>query len=107
MSTGKHDSPQNTFGIDNEEAAQGNALVLEENTVVPRNPHCLVSEQGEREVRAQAPLATILLGPGEVGELRVAGDTQYNSVQFAELWSSISECYELGGALRNNRAKKK
>jgi len=102
-----HDSPQNALGIYDEEATQGDAVFLEENTVIPRNLHCLISEQGEREVGTQAALATILLGPGEVGELRIAGDAQDDSVEFAELWGSIGECYELGGALRSNDAVKK
>ena len=98
------DSPQNPLGINDEEATQGDAVFLNENTIISCNLHCLISEQGEREVRTQATLATILLGPGEVGELRVAGDTQDHSVEFTELWSSISKCYELGRALRSKKA---
>ena len=100
------DSPQNALGVNDEEATQGDAVFLEEHTVIPRNLHRLISEQWEREVWTQAALAAILLGPGEVGELRVARDTQYDSVEFAELWGSISECYELGGALRSKGASK-
>jgi hypothetical protein len=105
--TGVHDSPQNALGVNNEETTQGDAVFLEEDTVILRNLHCLISEQGEREVGTQATLATILLGPGEVGELRVAGDAQDDSVEFAELWGSISECYELGRALRSKGANQK
>ena len=95
------DSPQNALRINDEEATQSDAVFLEENTVISCNLHCLISEQGKREVWTQAALAEILLGPGEVGELRVAGDAQDHSVEFTELWSSISKCYELGRALRS------
>jgi hypothetical protein len=97
------DSPQHALGINDEEATQGDAVFLNQNTIIPRNLHRLISKQWEREVWAQAALATILLGPGEVGELRVAGDTQDDSVEFAELWGSIRKCYELGGALAEQR----
>ena len=100
------DSPQNALWINDEEATQGDAVFLEENAIISCNLHCLVSKQGEREVRTQAALVTILLGPGEVRELGVAGDAQNHSVEFTELWSSISKCYELGGALRNDNATK-
>lgn len=42
--SGDDDSPQNALGVNDEEATQGDAVFLEENTVVPRNLHCLVSE---------------------------------------------------------------
>lgn len=100
------DSPQNALRINDEEATQGDAVFLEENAIISCNLHCLVGKQGEREVRTQAALVTILLGPGEVRELGVAGDAQDHSVEFTELWSSISKCYELGGALRNDNATK-
>ena len=100
------DSPQNALGINDEEATQGDAVFLDENTIISCNLHCLVSKQGECEVRTQSTLLTILLGPGEVGELGVAGNAQDHSVEFTELWGSISKCYELGGALRSANATK-
>jgi hypothetical protein len=105
--TGVHDSPQNALGVNNEEATQGDAVFLEEDTVIPRNLHCLVSEQGEREVGAQATLADDLAGSRRGGRTLSRRRRPRHSVEFAELWGSISECYELGGALRSKDATQK
>ena len=63
--------PEGTLGVNDKEATESDALVLDEDAVVARNGHVPVSDQGELEVRPEAALLARLGGPGEVGEVRV------------------------------------
>lgn len=67
--------PQDTLGVNDEETTKGNALLLEEDTVVAGDLHVPVGDEGEGEVRAEATLLAGLGGPGEVRVLRVGGNS--------------------------------
>lgn len=69
------DLAQGTLGIDDEQTAQGNALVFKEDAVVTGDGHVAVSNQGKLKVRAKTALLAALGSPGEMGELGVGGDT--------------------------------
>lgn len=45
------DLAENTLGIDNEEATKSDALILNEDVVIPGNLVCRVCKQGKLEIR--------------------------------------------------------
>ena len=67
-------APQHALGIDEEEPAERDALVLDEDAVVARDAHAAVRDERELEVGAEPACLAVLRGPGEVGVLRVGGD---------------------------------
>ena len=67
----KTNGPEDTLGVDEEEAAKRDALLLDEHVVVSRDGHGLVGDQGQLQVRAKAALLAGLGRPREVGEVRV------------------------------------
>lgn len=69
------DLAEDALGVNDEEAAEGDALVLEEDTVVARDLHVPVGDQRELQVGAETALVAGLARPGEVGVGRVGGDT--------------------------------
>lgn len=68
-------APQDSLGVDDEEPTEGDALLLEEDTVVAGNLHISVGDEGKGEVRAKATLLAGLGGPGKVRVLRVGGNS--------------------------------
>ena len=69
------DLPENTLGIDDEETPESDAVLLNENTVVARDLHALVGEEGELEVGTETTLLAGLGRPGKVSVVRVGGST--------------------------------
>src|SRR5437867_643504 len=63
--------PQNSFGIDNEEAAQGDATIFNQHTVVARN---VLSRVGGQRIYQSFHTALIArcLDPGPMGKDRVS-----------------------------------
>lgn len=61
------DLTKGSLGVDEEETTEGNALVLEENTVVLGNLVVLVREEGKLEIRAEASLLAGEVSPSEMG----------------------------------------
>ncbi len=68
------DGPESTLGVDDEEATERNAVLLDEDIVVAGDGHGLVGDEGQLEVRAKATLLAGLGRPRKVGEVRVRGD---------------------------------
>lgn len=92
------DLAQGALGVDDEEAAQGDALLLNEAAVVAGNLEVLVGNQGQLEVLAQTTLLAGALAPRQVGEVAVGGDTQHGGVELLELGQGVVVGENLGGA---------
>lgn len=60
------DLSEDALGIDDEETAEGDALVLEEDSIVTRDLVRLVGEQGQVEIGSEAALLAREVRPGEV-----------------------------------------
>ena len=69
------DLPEDTLGIDDEEATESDTVLLNQDTVVTRNLHALVGEEGELEVGTETALLAGLGRPGKVSVVRVGGGT--------------------------------
>jgi len=67
-------APQGPLGIDNEEATEGNASILEEDAIVAGDLHVAVCDERDLEVRSKATLLAALGCPCEVRVLGVGGD---------------------------------
>ena len=65
--------PQHPIGVDEELSPKGDALVLDEHTVVAGDAHVPICDQGQFEVRSEAALLSRLVGPREVSVLRIGG----------------------------------
>lgn len=67
--------PEGTLGVDDEETAESNALLLNQDVVVTGDLLVLVRDQGELEVGAKTTLLAGLGRPGKVREVGVGGNT--------------------------------
>lgn len=92
------DLTQGALGVDDEEAAQRDALLLDQHAVVARDLEVLVGHQGQLQVIAQTALLAGALTPGQVCEVAVGGDAQDGGVELLELGEGIVEGEDLGGA---------
>lgn len=92
------DLAQGALGVDDEEATQGDALVLDQHAVVARDLEVLVGNQRQLQVLAQATLLAGALTPGQVCEVAVGGDTQDGGVELLELGEGVVVGEDLGGA---------
>lgn len=92
------DLAEHALGVDDEQAAQGDALVLDQHAVVAGDLEVLVGDQRQLEVLAQAALLAGPLTPRQVGEVAVGGDAQDGGVELLELGEGVVEGQDLGGA---------
>lgn len=92
------DLAQGALGVDDEEAAQGDAFLLNEDAVVAGNLEVLVGNQGQLEVLAQTALLAGALAPRQMGEVAVGGDAQHGGVELLELGQGVVVGENLGGA---------
>lgn len=92
------DLSEDALGVDDEQAAQGNALFLDEDAVAARNLLRSVGDKGKLQVRTQAALLSGLLNPGEVGEVRVGGNAEHGGVDGAEALEGVVVLDDLGRA---------
>ena len=67
--------PEDTLGIDVEEATESDTVLLDQDTVVARDLHALVGEEGELEVGTETALLAGLGRPSKVSVVRVGGGT--------------------------------
>ena len=89
--------PQNTSRVHDEKAAEGDTRLLDENSVVPGD--CLVKVGDQRVLEAaQTSLLAGLLDPGQVGEVRVGGDSDHLAVDVFELLDPLGESDDFSGA---------
>jgi hypothetical protein len=89
---------EGTLGVDEEGAAEVNALLLEENAVSLGDGVAAVGKETELEVGAEATLLAGGVGPGKVGVLRVGREGDDLGVDGGELLKSGVEGEDLGGA---------
>ena len=68
------DLTKDTAGVDQEKSTEGDASILEQNTVVTSDLHRLVGYELELEIRAESAILALSISPGEMRELRVARD---------------------------------
>lgn len=71
----KKDGPQGTLGVDDEQAAERDALLLDEHIVVAGDGHGLVRDKWQLQVGPEATLLARLGRPGEMGEVGVGRHT--------------------------------
>jgi len=83
--------------IDDEQAAEGDASLLIEHSIVAGHLHRLVSQQWNVHA-AQTTLLPWRVDPGQVGELAVRGATDHLAIDLAELGGALRERNDLGGA---------
>ena len=91
------DLPQRALGVDDEEAAEGDAVVLLEDPVGPADGHVLVGQEWDLHL-AEAAMFAVLLTPGEVGEVRVRAAGHHGAVEGLELRHPVREGDDLRGA---------
>ena len=72
---GKMYGPECALGVDDKEAAKGDALLLNENAVVARDGHGLVRDERQLEVWTKSALLARLSRPSKVGVMRVRRHT--------------------------------
>ena len=83
-------------GVDDEEAAEGDALVLLEHPVGAADGHVLVGQ--ERDLHgAEAALLAAPLAPRQVGEVAVRGARDHRAVDRLELRGTVIEGDDLRG----------
>lgn len=92
------DLAEHTLGVDQEKTTEGNTFVRQENTVVRGDLVALVLEQGKLEVRAETARLSGKVGPGKVGEFRVARHGNDLGVDVLELLEGLVEGKDLGRA---------
>lgn len=92
------DLAESALGVDDEEATQGDTLLLNQDTVVTGNLGVLVGDQGQLEVLAEATLLAGAFAPSQVGEVAVGGDTEDGGVELLELGEGVVVGEDLGGA---------
>ncbi|MNL03786.1 hypothetical protein D3C87_1243340 [compost metagenome] len=83
--------------VDQEEAAEGDAVVLEQDAVVTGDLLGEVGDEGVGEA-LDAALFALGVGPGEVREVRVGRDADHFGIPLAELFDGVREREDLGGA---------
>lgn len=67
-------APEDALGVDDEEPAERDALVLEQDAVVARDLHALVRHERELQIGSEPACLARLGRPREVRELGVGGD---------------------------------
>lgn len=92
------DLAEGALGVDDEEAAQGDALLLDQDAVVAGDLGVLVGHQGQLQVVAQATLLAGAFAPGQVAEVAVGGDTEDGGVELLEPGELVVVGEDLGGA---------
>lgn len=92
------DLAQGALGVDDEEAAQGDALLLDQDAVVAGDLEVLVGDQGQLQVLTETALLAGALAPCQVGEVAVGGDTEDGGVELLELGQGVVEGEDLSGA---------
>lgn len=92
------DLAQGPLGVDDEEAAQGDALLLDQDAVVAGNLEVLVGDQGQLQVLTKTALLAGPLAPCQVGEVAVGGDTEDGGVELLELGEGVVEGEDLSWA---------
>ena len=85
------------LGIDDEQAAQGDAGRLIENLIGRSDLLFQIRHQGVSDI-AKTTIFAIGLNPGQVAELAVNGNTKNLGVAAGEISVAIAECRDLGGA---------
>ena len=91
------DLPQSAIRVDDEEAAEGDTVILLEDPIGPTDGHVLVSQ--ERYLHsAQTSHLPLSLAPGQVGELAVSGAGDHSSVDGLKLPGAVIEGDDLSGA---------
>jgi len=89
--------PQNTIRIHDEETTESDTSLFNKNSVVPGD--CLVKVRDQRVLQsAQTSLLARLLDPGQVGEMRVGGDSDHLAVDAFELFDPFGESDDFSGA---------
>lgn len=83
--------------IDDEQAAEGDAGLLVQHTVIAGHLHRLVGQQGNVHA-AKAALLARGVDPGQMGELAVGGAADHLAVDLAELGGALREGNDLRGA---------
>lgn len=89
------DLAQDALGVDDEQAAQGHALVLEQHPVLARDGLALVRHERQAQVRPQPALLARLLRPRQVREVRVRRDPEHRRVHGRELRQRVVEAEDL------------
>lgn len=92
------DLAEGALGVDDEETAQRDALLLNQDAVVAGDAVGGVGNEGELEVGAEAALLAGLSLPGEVRVVRVGGDGEDGGVDGAEAGESVIVLDDLGRA---------
>lgn len=92
------DLAQGALGVDDEETAQGDALLLDQDAVVAGDLEVLVGDQGQLQVLAETALLAGALAPSQVGEVAVGRDAQDGGVELLKLGEGVVEGEDLSGA---------
>lgn len=92
------DLAEGALRVDQEEAPEGDAGLLEEDAVVARDLHVLVGDELELEVRAEAALVAVGVGPREVRVLRVGRDGEDLGAELFKVGKTLVEGEDLGRA---------
>jgi hypothetical protein len=92
------DLAEDTLGVDDEETAKSDTLVLNQDTVVARDLGGLVGDEGELQVGTETTLLARLLNPGKMGEVGVGGDTENSGVDLLEAVEGVVVLDDLGRA---------
>ena len=92
------DLAENTLGVDDEETAESDALVLDEDTVGAGDLGGLVGDEGELQVGTETALLAGLLDPGEMGEVGVSGDAEDSGVDLLEAVEGVVVLDDFGRA---------
>ncbi len=87
---------QGALVVDDEEAAQGDARLLQVDPVVLADGGALVRQQGNLQ-RPQAALLSRGVDPGEVGVVRVGARGDQLGVDLGEIGRPLAEADDLGG----------
>ena len=83
--------PQNTLGVNDEETTEGDALFLNQDTIISGDFHGAVCEKRQPEIGTETTFLTRLIGPRKVGVLRVGGYGKDLGVELLELGEGIVE----------------
>lgn len=92
------DLAEGTLGVNDEETAEGNTLVLEQHAVVARDLLAAVGDQRQLQVGTETTLLARLRLPGQVGEVGVGREGENGGVDAAETSQSVIVLDNLSGA---------
>jgi hypothetical protein len=92
------DLAEDTLGVDDEETAESDTLVLDQDTVVTGDLGGLVGDEGELQVGTETTLLAGLLNPGKMSEVGVGGDTEDGGVDLLEAVEGVVVLDDLGRA---------